>query len=309
MARKTIILFLAVILLFASGCAQNTIDTLDGLSVTDASGVTVTLPLNPQRVAVLFSSFADIWVSAGGTVAVTVGESVERGFADSDVILVDSGAGKTINTETLLAAKPDLVICSADIDAQLQAAKVCRQAGIPAAAFRVESFQDYLDVLETFTTLTGCPEAFESYGNTVSKKIAELKNGYFKNSKASSILFIRAGSSARSTKAKGSQDHFACQMLQELGTENIADAAPILLDGLSLEEILKSDPDYIFISTMGDAAAATAQMESLLSQPQWQALAAVQNEKVYFLPKDLFQFKPNSRWDEAYKYLIDVLSN
>ena len=43
----------------------------------------------------LFSSFADVWETAGGRVDITVGESVERGFAPEDVLLVDDGAGKT----------------------------------------------------------------------------------------------------------------------------------------------------------------------------------------------------------------------
>ena len=81
-----------------------------------------------------------------------------------------------------------------------------------------------------------------------------------------------------------------------------------MLDGLSFEEILNQDPDYIFISTMGDPEAAFSYMDSLLQKPQWQALSAVQNGRVFYLPKELFQFKPNARWDEAYAYLIGLLN-
>ena len=64
----------------------------------------------PARVAVLFSSLCEVWQNAGGTVAITVGESVERGLVSDGVMLVDDGAGKSINTELLLAAQPDLVV-------------------------------------------------------------------------------------------------------------------------------------------------------------------------------------------------------
>ena len=94
----------------------------------------------PQKVAVLFSSFADIWITAGGTVDITVKESVERGFANEQAVLVDEGAGKSINVEALIMANPDLVLCSADIEAQTDAAKLLNKSGIPAACFRVESF-------------------------------------------------------------------------------------------------------------------------------------------------------------------------
>lgn len=277
------------------------------ISFTDDLGVRVTLPESPRRTAVLFSSFAEIWRCAGGDIAITVGESVERGFADGDCVLVDAGAGKTINTEILLAARPDFVICSADIPAQVQAAQLLNRAGIPAACFRVENFGQYLQVLQTCTAITGNPEAMQTYGTDVQARVqaqlARIEGGPAKKR----ILFIRAGSGASSTKAKRAEDHFAAAMLEELGAENIADAAPVLLDGLSIEAVLLADPDFIFIATMGDESAAAAHMEAVFAQPAWQALTAVREGNYAYLPKELFQYKPNARWDLAYACLIDYL--
>ena len=109
------------------------------------------------------------------------------------------------------------------------------------------------------------------------------------------------------TKAKTAENNFVCVMLKELGTRNIAEKAPILLDGLSMEEILLSDPDVIFYTTMGSEDSAVSYMESLLSDPVWSSLTAVKNGQVHHLPKDLFQYKPNARWNEAYAYLVTLL--
>lgn len=95
--------------------------------------------------------------------------------------------------------------------------------------------------------------------------------------------------------------------MKELGVYNIADNAAILLDGLSIEEILSEDPDFIFVSTMGDEEAARAYMDSVFESPAWQNLSAVKNHKYYYLPKDLFQYKPNARWYDAYQYLAELL--
>ena len=73
------------------------------------------------------------------------------------------------------------------------------------------------------------------------------------------------------------------------------------------EEILVQDPDYIFISTMGDEQAATSYMMDLFSQEGWRDLSAVQNEDYIFLPKDLFHFKPNHQWADAYRMLAQIL--
>ena len=126
MNKKSLVIsvVLVVVLIFALGAyetakPQNCDDgTFYFHQFEDFSGKKVTLTSKPKKVAVLFSSLADVWCLAGGEVAITVGESVERGICSDDVLLVDSGAGKTIDTEMLIAYEPDLVIYSLDVEAQ-----------------------------------------------------------------------------------------------------------------------------------------------------------------------------------------------
>ena len=87
----------------------------------------------------------------------------------------------------------------------------------------------------------------------------------------------------------------------------LADDADILLDTLSLEEILLRDPSYIFITTMGDPEAAQDYVRSLFAQEGWQDLSAVQSGCYTFLSKDMFHFKPNQNWAEAYRLLAQLL--
>ncbi len=298
----------AAVILSLSACSSGQ-EKVSGpyYSFTDDAGVSIVLESKPQRVGVLFSSYAEAYCEAGGQIYVTVGESVERGIADSDVLLVDSGAGKTIDTEALISFEPDFVICSADIKAQADAAALLNSAGIPAAQFHVESFDDYLNMLKILTDITGDSAAYQNNGLDVKKNIDRILSEAESYDDTQRVLFIRSGSGYSSAKAKRGDDHFACQMLSELGAYNIADDAPVLLDGLSIEHILEQNPDYIFIATMGDESAARAYMDSVLAQRAWQQLDAVKEGRYTYLPKDLFQFKPNSRWDEAYQYLKDVL--
>ena len=262
----------------------------------------------PERVAVLFSSLAEMWTDAGGTVSITVGESVERGFAPEGTPLVDSGAGKNINMELLLTLEPDLVICSADIPAQAEVSEFLNENGIKAIAFHVETFDDYTNVMRQMTCITGNAEAYEKYVTDQRNQIDSLlSSNNLISSDGKTFLFVRAGSSAASTKAKLAEDHFACAMLEEFGCENIADAAPILLDGLSMEAVISADPDYIFFSLMGDADAAVANVHSLLESDVWQSLSAVKEGSTVILPKELFHFKPCGRWSEAYSYLADII--
>lgn len=279
---------------------------------TDSLGGKITLDKKPEKVAILFSSYADIWVTAGGKTEITVGESVERGFADSSAVLVDSSAGHTtIDLETLTEANPDLVIGTADFECQVEAVEFCREAGIPAAAFRVEKFEDYLEVLKIFCNLTGRMELYAVHGEQVKERIDALKVAVSEhineNGINTDILFVRSGSSAKSAKAKTAEDNFACAMLEELGVRNIAETKTSLTGELSLEVILEANPDYLFITTMGDENAAKDYMNSLLASDGWSELDCVSEGNYCYLPKELFHFKPNASWVEAYEYLARVL--
>ena len=275
---------------------------------TDSLGQSITLNSRPETVAVLFSSYAQIWELAGGTVSVTVGESVERGFAPEEPILVDSGAGKTIDLELLLCAQPDFIIGSADIAAQADACRLTSQAGIPSALFQTDTFSDYLEMLNICTQITGDTAAYARYGTEVETKIDSLLSAVDKTAlPEKDILFIRAGSQYSSTKAKRAPDNFVCTMLDELGAHNIADDATLLLDSLSLEEILLRDPDYIFLTTMGNREAAVSYIHDLFTQDGWRDLKAVKNGNYTFLDKELFHFKPNQNWAEAYTTLAQLL--
>jgi iron complex transport system substrate-binding protein len=247
-----------------------------------------------------------MWTLAGGEVNITVGESVERGFADKSTVLVDSGAGKTIDREILIASAPDFVIASADIAAQAELAEYLDSVGIPCALFRVDSFYDYADVMDVLCAITERDDLYEKNVTKIADEIENILNSVDK-SRAPRIIFVRCGSSASSTKAKNAEENFVCKMIAELGGVNIADEAPELCDGLSLEAILTAQPEKMLISTMGNEQKSREYMDSVLKSEPWQALGAVKKQDYVYLGKELFQFKPNARWAEAYKFLAEYL--
>ena len=307
--KRYISLLLCALMVFALfGCAENAgVGVADGFySFVDDSGRSINLKNQPEKVAVLFSSYAEMWILAGGEVKITVGESIERGFASEGTPLVDAGAGKTIDRESLLAAEPDFVIASAVIAAQAELAAYLDTVGIPCALFRVDCFADYEKAMTHLCAITGRADLFEQ---NVASVGAEIENLLAKVDKTAAprILFVRCGSSYSATKAKVASENFVCKMLEELGAVNIADAAPELSDGLALEAILDADPEVIFFSTMGNEQKSRAYMDSVLAGEAWQTLSAVREGRYVYLDKNLFQFKPNAKWSEAYKFLSEYL--
>ena len=80
------------------------------------------------------------------------------------------------------------------------------------------------------------------------------------------------------------------------------------LDDINVEEIMKKDPDYIFVVYQGEEKQAQEAYNKIAAMPGWDQLSALKNKHVKVLPKNYFQFKPNAKWDKAYQYLYDYLA-
>jgi len=288
---------------------ENTIDSEnleeEALSVTftDSLGREVTVS-NPERVVTLLGSFCDEWILAGGNVVGTASDTFSNydfGFDDS---VVDIGSHMTPDVEQILATNPDFVIASSMLDSQVELLETLENAGITVAYFYVNSFEDYLESLTIFTQITGRSDLYEQYGVAVSKEIDDAKAQI--DGRKPTVLFVRAA--ATSVKVKGSEGTVGGEILADLDTVNIADSESLLED-LSMEAIILSDPDYIFVTTQGsDTEEAMANVEELMiNNPAWSSLKAVQNGNYFVIDKALYNSKPNARWGEAYQKLADII--
>ena len=272
---------------------------------TDSLGNTVELEQPPKRVAALLGSYAETWLLAGGeVVAVTQDAYDERGL-ELPEDTVNLGANQQPDLEALFAAEPDLVLLTPDLDGQMGLKDSLAAAGIPAAWFKVETFDDYLNMLKICTDLTGRSDLYQTNGLDIQRgidaAIASVPEG-----EGPTVLLLRAYSSG--VRAKNS-DSIAGAMLKDLGAVNIADSNSGLLEDLQMESILAADPEFIFVTTMGASQeAALKSLDELLhSDPAWQTLTAVKEGRVEVLPKDLFHYKPNARWGESYQMLAELM--
>jgi iron complex transport system substrate-binding protein len=278
------------------------------ISFADALGQDFSID-PPERAVVMIGSFANVWALAGGedTLAATANDAWESYGLELGEETVNIGSPMKPNVELVLGAEPDLIIASSLSPSNLELKETFDHAGIPAAYFDVSSFQDYLDLLELFTRLTGHPERYAQYGTAVQEQVdgAILRKAVY--SFAPSVLTIQVSGS--SVKVKNSEDNVLGPMLKELGCVNIADQDGALLEELSLEAILQADPDYIFAVYHGtDEAAAQANLEeTLLSNPAWASLSAVQGGRFHILERRMFSLKPNALWGDAYEQLADIL--
>lgn len=299
---------LLLCLLLLNGCAAPAQPSAGGFTFTDDLGRSVTVD-TPKRVACLLGSFAQIWQLAGGEVIATADDAWDDLQLELSEDCVNLGRINELSLELLLSAQPDLILASANTRQNLEWKEALESTGIPTAYCNVADFADYLRLLKLCTGITGRQDLYEKNGLAVQQQIDAVLEQAENRGTSPTVLCMRA--SAAMVTVKNSQDNVLGEMLKSLGCVNIADSDETLLENLSIEKILLEDPDYIFIVQRGDdTEGMKAYVKAMMEEnPVWQQLTAVQEGRLFFMDKRLYNLKPNHRWGEAYEQLEEILEN
>ena len=311
--KQVVSLLLATCCLLLAACG-NSVSPSAPQNVPAETSVTFTDDLNrqvtvdrPQRVACLISSFSDIWCLAGGADTIVAATDATWRYFDLPLRddVVNLGNTKELDVERLLACEPDLILASGGTDRNVALEASFSAMGLNAAYFSVDTFEDYLRMLKICTEITGKTENYDLYGTQVAQQVeAALAR---QDGSTPSVLYIRATGSR--CKVKNSEGSILGEMLKDLGCINIADRNGGLLEQLSIEAILQADPDYIFVVLQSaDPADAQAILQTtLLDNPAWASLTAVQEGRYHVMDPNLYNLKPNAQWGKAYEQLADIL--
>ena len=285
--------------------ASSQLESAGEVSITDSNGTQITLDTSAPRVVAAYGSFAEAWLLAGGELVGVTQDALEQRDLGLPEDIAVVGTVKEPNAEEIIALEPDLVLLASDITAQADIRDVLENAGLACAFFQVDTFADYAFMMEQLCAVTGREDLYEENVTQVGQQIEEAQANAALSSTRPNVLLIRAFSTG--IKAK-TDDELAGAILKDLGTHNIADDHPSMLEDLSMEEVIAADPDYIFVTTMGDEQKALDYLNGLIQQnPAWSELSAVKENRYVVLPKDLFHYKPNNRWGESYQYLGEIL--
>ena len=295
-------------LLTACSSEQNEYDQ-SAVIFTDALGREVSVPKEPERVAALIGSFADVWMLAGGSVCATAEDAWDDfGLALPDAVNI--GGAHSPNLELIFSVNPDFVIASASTSSNVEMKETLEAAGIAVAYFDVDNFSDYLAMLDICTDITERKDLYECNGLAIQSQIEDIKQAIEERAlpeEQRTVLLLRAHSS--SVKAKGSKGTILGEILADLGCINIADSDTSLLETLSVESIIRQEPYRIFVVTMGDdTEKAIDNLNQMMNEnPAWGTLDAVAEGRLHLMERKLFNIKPNADWAESYEKLSEIL--
>ena len=271
--------------------------------ITDALGRTSLLSKD-SKIAVCYGSFADCLLLSGIDPVAVTDDAIEEHGLDFDDKTQIIGSVKQINLETLIACNPDYVVLSADLAAHLKLEESLKEAGFNYGYFRIDTFGDYKAFMGQFCALSEREDLFSKNVLETEKRINAIRQKIPENN-PQTVLLLRVFSTGMKAK---SDDNIAGLILKEFGLKNLADLHPSLLEDISLEQIVTDDPDFIFVSTMGNVEDAEKYLKNnITSNPVWEELKAIKNDRYVILPKELFHYKPNEKWDKAYEFIAKLI--
>lgn len=278
----------------------------DNVVFTDARGEEVTIKKNPQRVVCLYNSYLDIWDSCGGKVIGRVEESEDKPVENAMSAEVVGTAGAP-SLEKILALEPDLVIVTNGFKVQAEMAPVLEQNNIQVISIVNDYLEDYYRTVRLFTGITEREDLYEKHINEVKKGVDAIVEKAPKDKNYKTLIVF---ATAKNITVRNSESMVG-EMLKDLNTINISDSEtnPENAKTFSMEKIIQEDPDFIFVQTMGSDKEKIMERlkQDVEDNPAWASLTAVKEGRYIVLPKDLYLYKPNARYAEAYEGLAKIL--
>ena len=304
--KKILTLILLMSALLLTGCGGEKVESVPDKTfaiVDDDIGRKIYIVKKPERIAVTSASFLEPLHAVGGNIVGRPDSKTNTPAWAKDISSI--GAVYQIDVEKLLACTPDLVIVNKGMNEKLLDVLDANQ--IPAVVIDMKTYDDVKREIKLFAALADNVSKGDEIINAMDAEIKSVIDNSPADKKRVAILHGTA--QGLTVQLDGS---LAGCVLKMFGCENVAagmtplennpDAAPY-----SMETLAAQNPEMIFVTSMGDINEIKSAMEKSFSENDaWQVIDAVKNNRVYYLPQDLFLLSPGLRYPDAVKYVRDL---
>ncbi|MDR1965356.1 MAG: ABC transporter substrate-binding protein [Synergistaceae bacterium] len=292
--KKFYVIVFAFAFLFLIAFAPLAVAAEGTRTVVDMGGTEVTLPMEVNRVIDMWHANNQVVLLLGGAdKLIGTTEVIQQlpwyGKVYPRIRDVKAFTGPNIsgfNAEEVLAAKPDVVIVSTQKDAE-----VLRNAGITAVFVTFRDFDGLKETVRVTAKVLGGDaeeraEKFISYfeGNL---QLLNDRLGDLPDSQRPKVYEVR---SPNPLDTDGRVSICTEWLAAAGGVNAIADIAEDNQTTVTMEEVLKADPDYIIIGTQNAVGSQNADpiAEKIKNAPEWSTVKAVKEGRVYTNPVGTF---------------------
>lgn len=308
---KKILTLIAVcaVIFFTAGCGEEKVQSVPDkvfAIIEDDADRKIYVKKKPERIVVTSASFLEPLHAVGGNI---VGRpSSKTNTPDWAKEIPTIGQVYQIDVEKLLSCAPDFVIVNKGMNEKLL--DLLDTNGIDAAVIDMKTYDDVKREIKIFSQLTGNVQQGEEIIKRMDDEINSIIAGTPKKNLRVAILHSTA--QGVTVQLDGS---IAGNIVKMFGLKNVADGMTPLENNpdaapYSMETLAAQNPEIIFITSMGNIDDIKKNMEKSFSEnAAWQTIGAVKNNRVYYLPQDLFLLSPALRYPEAVKFISNLISD
>lgn len=296
---------------FLTGCARESEHPGRGdtgyLTVTDDTGRNVVLQHKPARIVVLSPSFLELLYAVDGKAIGRPSSNADLSFLPGEAReLPEVGFVYNVNVEKVVSLQPDLIIAMQGMHEKL--VPLFEGNHIPVIVLKYKTYDDVFEKMALFGNIADRRDKAQELIAQMKDRL-QLITGKLPAA-TTKIAILHATSKTVTLELDSSIAGNTAKMLH---LQNIAANSGPINEGAdktpySLEKLVESDPDIIFVVTMGNAAEIEKTMrKDVENNPAWSTLRAVQQGKVVFLPSDLFLVNPGLRLADAAEYMAKTV--
>lgn len=289
---------LAPLLLALAACggadARDPSTASAAVQVTDDAGETVRLDAPARRIVSLVPSATETLVALGAGDRIVGRTDYD---AAPEVAHVPSvGGGIDPGMETLASLRPDLVVGWASQGGSPLRDQL-RALGIPLLTVATEDTADIHRAITHLGALTGRGAAADSLARGLRASLDSVRASVA--GRPTRSVFFVVGDDPVMTAGPGTFIH---QLLETAGARNVFADAGQRWPQVSMEELVRRQPELILVPRYGDGDPAKA----LAGRPGWRELRAVREGRVVVVPADVVN-RPGPAIGRSARILRDAI--
>jgi iron complex transport system substrate-binding protein len=270
------------------------------ISLTDGLNRTVTLKGPAQRVVSLAPSNTELLYEVGAGAQVVGIDDFSNFPVEARSKPSVGGSMGNYDLKAIAALKPDLVL-AAQINTPEQV-KALENMGLTVFYLNnPERMAGLVQNMQTVGTLTGKTGQAAALVQSLSDRITTTMEKLTAITTHYKVYYELDATDPSMPYTAGSSSYINI-LLEKAGDKNIAAGLTAPFAQISSEEIIKQNPDFIFL---GDTTYGVT-IESVMQRPGWLAISAVKNKHVYSFNNDMVS-RPTARIVDAIDLLARII--
>lgn len=247
------------------------------IHLIDSRGKEVVLKKPAERIVSLAPHITEILFAAGAGAKV-VGAVNYSDYPEAAKSIPRVGSYDKISYESVVALNPDLVMVWKSGNGE-EVAKRLEALGLTIYVGEPRKLEDVAQSLRDYGKLSGNNKQGDLAADQFLTKLFKLRNSYSKQQAIG--VFYQLWNEPMMTM---NGEHLISDVIRLCGGHNVFAEALPLVPRISVESVVRANPQVIVASGMGQA-----RPEWLDDWRGWDAINAVHNGHLYFIPPDLLQ--------------------